>query len=46
MAGEMTKADNPSADNEIQAISGTTISVKAILNGLNGAVKALAELRG
>ncbi|WP_300409960.1 FMN-binding protein [Lagierella sp.] len=46
MAEEMTRADNPSKENEIQAISGTTISVKAILNGLNGAVKALAELRG
>lgn len=46
MSGEMVRAENPSKENEIQAISGTTISVKAILNGLNGAVKALAELRG
>ncbi|MDO5017832.1 MAG: FMN-binding protein [Lagierella massiliensis] len=46
MSNEMVRSDNPSADNEIQAISGTTISVKAILNGLNGAVKALGELRG
>lgn len=44
MEGEIVSASEPSGDNDIQAISGTTISVKAILNGLNGAVDALKEL--
>lgn len=35
---------NPSADNDIQAITGTTISVKAVLSGLNAGVDALKEL--
>lgn len=41
---EVTAVAEPSGDNEIQAISGTTLSVKGILAGLNGAVEALAEL--
>lgn len=41
---EIVSASNPSTDYDIQAISGTTISVKGILSGLNGAVKALSEL--
>lgn len=41
---EVTAVADPSGDNEIQAISGTTLSVKGILAGLNGAVDALAEL--
>ncbi|MDL2310828.1 FMN-binding protein [Peptostreptococcaceae bacterium OttesenSCG-928-C18] len=44
MDNEIVSAANPSSENEIQAISGTTISVTAILNGLNGAVNALAEV--
>lgn len=44
LQGEMVKAANPTEDNEIQAIAGTTISVKAILNGLNGAILALEQL--
>ncbi|WP_100065096.1 FMN-binding protein [Miniphocaeibacter massiliensis] len=44
MDKEMVSATNPSSENEIQAISGTTISVTAILNGLNGAVDALASI--
>lgn len=41
---EVKAVADPSGDNEIQAISGTTLSVNGILKGLNGAVKALAEL--
>ena len=44
MDEEIVSAASPSAENEIQAISGTTISVSAILNGLNGAVNALADI--
>lgn len=44
MDEKIVSAAEPSGDNDIQAISGTTISVKAILNGLNGAVSALEEL--
>ena len=35
---------NPTADNDIQAITGTTISVKAVLNGLNAGVDALKDI--
>lgn len=44
MDEKIVSAAEPNGDNDIQAISGTTISVKAILNGLNGAVSALEEL--
>ena len=37
----LVAAQDPSADNDVQAISGTTISVNAILDGLNAAVAAL-----
>lgn len=40
----LVKNLNPSADNDIQAITGTTISVNAVLNGLNAAIDALAEI--
>lgn len=35
---------NPTADNDIQAITGTTISVKAVLNGLNAGIDALKDI--
>lgn len=35
---------NPTADNDIQAITGTTISVKAVLNGLNASIDALKDI--
>ena len=35
---------NPTADNDIQAITGTTISVEAVLNGLNAGVDALKDI--
>lgn len=37
----LVAAQDPAADNDVQAISGTTISVNAILDGLNSAVAAL-----
>ena len=40
----LVKNLNPDADNDIQAITGTTISVNAVLNGLNAAIDALQEL--
>lgn len=40
----LVKNLNPSTDNDIQAITGTTISVNAVLNGLNAAIDALAQL--
>jgi electron transport complex protein RnfG len=36
--------DNPTGDYEIQAISQSTVSVNAILNGINGAVAAIQEM--
>lgn len=35
---------NPTKDNDIQAITGTTISVKAVLNGLNASIDALKDI--
>ena len=40
----LVKNLHPDADNDIQAITGTTISVNAVLNGLNAAIDALQEL--
>ncbi|MCI5997462.1 MAG: RnfABCDGE type electron transport complex subunit G [Peptoniphilaceae bacterium] len=40
----LVKNLNPEADNDIQAITGTTISVNAVLNGLNAAIDALQEV--
>ncbi len=40
----MVAALDPSGDNDVQAISGTTISVNAILDGLNAAVAALPKV--
>ncbi|MDO5649912.1 MAG: FMN-binding protein [Gallicola sp.] len=40
----MVSAQDPSGDNDVQAISGTTISVNAILDGLNAAVAALPKV--
>lgn len=42
--GHLVKNLDPSADNDIQAITGTTISVKAVLNGLNAAIDALKDI--
>lgn len=44
MDNHLDKKDDPTGEYDIQAISGTTYSVKAILNGLNGTVDALNEL--
>ena len=44
MEEPLVAAQDPSADNDIQAISGTTISVNAILDGLNSAVNALPKV--
>ncbi len=44
MDNEISSSAEPNGENEIQAISGTTISVSAILDGLNGAVNALAAV--
>lgn len=41
----LVRSLNPDKDNDIQAITGTTISVKAVLNGLNSAIEALGELK-
>lgn len=41
MEEPLVAAAEPTADNDVQAISGTTISVNAILDGLNAAVAAL-----
>lgn len=40
----LVKNLHPDADNDIQAITGTTISVNAVLNGLNAVIDALQEL--
>ncbi|WP_150263225.1 RnfABCDGE type electron transport complex subunit G [Parvimonas micra] len=40
----LVKNLHPDAANDIQAITGTTISVNAVLNGLNAAIDALQEL--
>lgn len=40
----LVKNLKPTADNDIQAITGTTISVNAVLNGLNACIDALQEL--
>lgn len=40
----LVRSLNPTADNDIQAITGTTISVKAVLNGLNAGVDALKDI--
>ena len=40
----LVKNLHPDKDNDIQAITGTTISVNAVLNGLNAAIDALADL--
>lgn len=40
----LVKNLNPEAYNDIQAITGTTISVNAVLNGLNAAIDALQEV--
>lgn len=42
--GHLVRNLHPSADNDIQAITGTTISVKAVLNGLNAAIDALKDI--
>lgn len=44
MNEEMVYSDNPTADNDVQAIAGTTTSVKAVLDGLNSVVAALPEI--
>lgn len=40
----LVKNLHPDKDNDIQAITGTTISVNAVLNGLNAAIDALADV--
>lgn len=42
--GPIVAVDSPSAENEIQAISGATYSVNAVTNGLNAAVTALESI--
>lgn len=44
MDKHLDKKDKPEGDYDIQAISGTTYSVNAILNGLNGTVDALQAI--
>lgn len=40
---ELMYVDNPSADNEVQAISGATVSTKAVVKGVNGAREVFVE---
>lgn len=40
---ELVPVDNPSAENEVQAISGSTVSISAVLEGVNGAREAFLE---
>lgn len=44
MDKHLDKKDKPEGEYDIQAISGTTYSVNAILNGLNGTVDALQAI--
>lgn len=41
---ELTAVESPSTDYDIQAISGSTITTKAILNGLNATMEIAREL--
>lgn len=40
---ELLAVDNPSAENEVQMISGATVSTDAVVKGVNGAREAFVE---
>ena len=42
-ASELLPVDSPSADDEVQMISGATVSTKAVLKGVNGAREIFVE---
>ena len=40
---ELVPVDNPSAENEVQGLSGATVSATAVINGVNSAREAFLE---
>ncbi|MDO5689210.1 MAG: RnfABCDGE type electron transport complex subunit G [Tissierellia bacterium] len=44
IAEDLVAVETPSADNDIQAISGSTITTKSVLGGLNGTLAIAREL--